>query len=62
MADVTKADLEPVLINVAQLLDGWHADVAWTEWDEDVRHQVSVLLAKLNDVPPPPREAFSHPR
>lgn len=37
-------DLEQMLVNVAQLLDGWHVDVAWTEWDESVRRHVSRWL------------------
>lgn len=27
----------------AQLLDGWHADTAWTEWDENVRKRLIDL-------------------
>jgi len=37
--------IAPVLIDVAQLLDGWHQDgTAWTEWDEAVRRRVSDAL------------------
>lgn len=37
-------DVDAVLINVSQLLYGWHADgTAWSEWDEQVRQQVSAL-------------------
>lgn len=32
------------LTNCCQLLDGWHCDTAWTEWDESVRKQISELL------------------
>ncbi len=34
-----------LLVDVAQLLDGWHQDgTAWTEWDESVRKRVSLTL------------------
>ena len=38
-----------ILPNVAQLLDGWHQDgTAWTEWDEEVRRDVSRFHADIN--------------
>lgn len=37
-----------ILTDVCQLLDGWHADMAWTEWDEQVRKRVSELLIEFN--------------
>ena len=37
-------DLQATLINVAQLLDGWHCDTAWTEYDTKVRQQVTEAL------------------
>lgn len=40
-------ELINLLTNVAQLLDGWHTDVAWTEWDESVRANVSGWLQRL---------------
>lgn len=36
-----------LLTDVAQLLDGWHTDVAWTDWDESVRKRVSEILIVL---------------
>lgn len=41
--------LEQTLINVSQLLDGWHQDgTAWSAWDEEVRQNVSRWLARLH--------------
>lgn len=37
-----------ILTDVCQLLDGWHADTAWTEWDEQVRKRASELLIEFN--------------
>ena len=35
------------LTNICQILDGWHNDgTAWSEWDEQVRKEVSDLLRK----------------
>lgn len=37
---------EAVLVDVCQLLDGWHQDgTAWSAWDESVRKRVAALLA-----------------
>lgn len=36
-----------LLTNIAQLLDGWHTDVAWTDWDESIRKEVGETLKKL---------------
>jgi hypothetical protein len=41
------AHLESVLINVAQIFDGWCSDGSWTEWDRSVRADVSELIAAL---------------
>lgn len=41
-------DVISVLTDVAQLIDGWHTDVVWSEWDEAVRKKVSNMLQKLN--------------
>ena len=49
-----KERLRLLLIDVAQLLDGWHQDgTAWTEWDESVRQRVSEMLRELVPVQPP---------
>lgn len=37
-------DVINTLTDVCQLLDGWHCDTAWSEWDTQVRNKVSVLL------------------
>jgi phage-related baseplate assembly protein len=38
-------DIQRLLVDVAQIFDGWHADgTAWTEWDESVRKRVSAAL------------------
>jgi len=38
-------ELRDLLVDVAQLLDGWHQDgTAWTEWDENVRRRVAAAL------------------
>ena len=37
-----------LLVDVNQLLDGWHNDgTVWTEWDEGVRKSVASLMQKL---------------
>jgi hypothetical protein len=39
------------LCDVAQLLDGWHADgTAWSEWDESVRQKVSVASRLVDEL------------
>lgn len=44
-----------VLVDVNQLLEGWHADgTAWSEWDESVRDrcvnlQIAIDKALLHD-------------
>lgn len=41
-------EVDRVLIDVSQLLDGWHCDgTAWSEWDETVRKRVSELHRKV---------------
>jgi hypothetical protein len=43
--------LADTLINVSQLLDGWHADgTAWSEWDESVRSEVRARLAECEQI------------
>jgi hypothetical protein len=37
-----------ILTDVCQLLDGWHADVGWTEWDEHVRKRAAELLKEFS--------------
>ena len=54
-------DLEGVLVDVCQLIDGWHTDVVWSEWDESVRWRVHCELAKMNGQEPLPRDSFRHP-
>lgn len=40
--------IEPLLVDVAQILDGWHADgTEWSKWDESVRSRVSNMLSWL---------------
>ncbi len=41
---------ESTLINVAQLLDGWHCDTAWTEYDTSVRSQVTDCLRLIEAI------------
>jgi hypothetical protein len=33
------------LHDVGSIFDGWHTDVAWTEWDKSVRDRVGALLS-----------------
>lgn len=47
MPDLQK--LSGVLVDVCQLLDGWHADVAWSAWDTEVRQRVGKELAWVQD-------------
>jgi hypothetical protein len=54
---MSKEDTINTLTNVCQLLDGWHCDTAWTEWDTNVRNKVSNLLKDLhNDTKEPAEE------
>lgn len=40
--------LQDLLVDVAQILDGWHQDgTAWSEWDESVRKRISMWLNVL---------------
>ena len=44
-----KSECAGLLCDVAQLLDGWHADgTAWTEWDESIRIRVTELQRFLD--------------
>lgn len=44
-------DVEGVLVDVCQLLDGWHQDgTVWSTWDEQVRQRVGALLRKVHDL------------
>lgn len=36
--------------NIAQLLDGWHADAAWTEWDQKIRKDAATLGKWADDI------------
>lgn len=45
--DALADDASDLLTDIAQLLDGWHCDQSWTEWDESVRRRVSELLRTL---------------
>lgn len=46
---VPRATLGGLLVDVAQLLDGWHQDgTAWSEWDETVRRRVGAMLEAVN--------------
>jgi hypothetical protein len=40
-------DLDSLLCDVSQLFDGWHTDVAWTEWDASVRKRVTEVRQRL---------------
>lgn len=33
-------ELLGVYADVAQLFDGWHCDIAWSEWDSQVRQRM----------------------
>ena len=35
--------------DLCQLLDGWHADIAWTEWDQKVRNDLTSVGAKARE-------------
>lgn len=38
-----RESLGDLLCDIAQILDGWHADgTAWSEWDESVRRRLSL--------------------
>jgi hypothetical protein len=46
--------LRALLCDVAQILDGWHADgTVWSEWDESVRERVGMALRALEPTPSP---------
>lgn len=34
--------------DIAQLFDGWHADIAWTEWDQEVRMKQAAFGMKVD--------------
>jgi hypothetical protein len=43
------SDLKVLLVDVAQIFDGWHADgTPWSEWDESVRRRVTDLLESID--------------
>ncbi len=42
--------LKNLLTDVAQLMDGWHTDSAWSEWDEQVRKRVSESLKQAYEI------------
>lgn len=43
-----QAALRALLVDVAQIFDGWHQDgTAWTEHDESVRKRVSEALKSI---------------
>jgi len=48
VVDFKKA--EQTLCDAVQLLTGWHADIAWTDWDEDVKDRCVDLLKQLGAV------------
>lgn len=58
MANIDTKELEADLVAVAQLIDGWRADSAWTQHDEDVRYRVHVQLCRLNGAVPMDRSLF----
>ena len=39
--------LDNTLCNVAQIFDGWHTDIAWTEYDESIRKEVSECMSAI---------------
>lgn len=42
------SDLRSLLVDIAQVFDGWHADgTAWSEWDESVRGRITKVLEDL---------------
>lgn len=45
MVDLEKA--RQTLVDVCQLLQGWHADTDWTEWDSEVDRRVHALLDEV---------------
>lgn len=36
--------------DLAQLLDGWHCDTAWTDWDTSVRQRLGSLQQKTDHI------------
>jgi len=36
--------------DLAQLLDGWHCDVAWSPWDQSVRDRLAALQRKTDSL------------
>lgn len=43
-----RAELDDVLCDVSQVLDGWHQDgTAWSKWDEQVRQKVRELHERV---------------
>jgi hypothetical protein len=36
--------------DIAQLMDGWHCDVAWTEWDTSVRQRLGALQKRTDPI------------
>ena len=53
--------LSQLLIDIAQLLDGWHQDgTAWSEWDESVRRRVMEMMIEIDsyDITEPKDELF----
>ncbi len=44
---LSRQSLLELLTDIAQLLDGWHTDVVWSDWDENIRKRVSEMLKEL---------------
>lgn len=45
----TPTEIDSLLCEVAQLLDGWKADgTAWTPWDQSIRDRVTDIRARLS--------------
>jgi hypothetical protein len=43
-------EIEQLLCDVVQLLTGWHADLAWTDWDQSIKDKCVVLLRQFSDL------------
>lgn len=43
--------------DIAQLLDGWHCDTAWTPWDTSVRERLGALQKRTDPITPQTTQA-----
>ncbi len=41
-------ELESLLIDTCQLIDGWNQDGVWSEWDQSVRNRIAAYLSWMH--------------